>query len=344
MKHIYSLSIIFLICASASLTGQISIDSELNIQLNSIDTIASENNMMIDQDGKLHHAISNQIIESNHPIPLNSEYANYGAGYEDAYYYKDEHRVYLGGLVRKITSPFTIEALDVIGTLPLEYRPAHNVLVKFNQQSNILSGEIRTDGTIFISYAGNDISDFLSLEGISFYRDTQVGDYVAGGYLFYKADPYEDLDGDGDLDKGLIAADENTAITPWGCFDIDINADSTAVGYGYYNSNLALDVCDFQSFEAVKLCDDLVLNGYDDWFLPSNDELKLIWENLVDWDGNGMNDGNTIGDFPPEIHWSSTEFVVLENYCRGVKFSNGNCTTGYWVNTNRYVRAVRVWD
>ncbi len=343
MKHIYFLSIILLVCLNFSLTGQISIDSEINIQLNSIDTITTEKNMMIDQDGKLHHAITNQIIETNHPLPLDSDYTNYGAGYEDAYYYKDEHRVYLGGLVRKITSPYTIETHDFIGTLPLEYRPADKIKVKLHQQGNIISANILTDGTIDIAYTGNNTDDFLSLEGVSFYRDTQVGDFVEGGYLFYKANPYEDLDGDGDLDKGLIVTSVDIAFTSWGCLDVDVNVDSTAVGYGYYNSNLALDVCDF-GVGAIKVCDDLVHYGYDDWFLPSHGELKLIWENLVDWDGNGMNDGNSIGDFQSDNYLSSTELGAVTHYVRQVSFQHGYCGNSIPKDWDRYVRAVRVWD
>jgi len=32
---------------------------------------------------------------------------------------------------------------------------------------------------------------------------------------------------------------------------------------------------------AAAVCDDLVLGGFDDWFLPSQEEMTIIYENLA---------------------------------------------------------------
>lgn len=51
----------------------------------------------------------------------------------------------------------------------------------------------------------------------------------------------------------------------------------------------------------AKMCDDLVFNGYSDWFLPSIEELKLVHTNLIAKD---------LGDIAdPNMHsfWSSNE-------------------------------------
>ena len=51
----------------------------------------------------------------------------------------------------------------------------------------------------------------------------------------------------------------------------------------------------------AKMCDDLVYNGHSDWFLPSIEELKLVYTNLVAKD---------LGDIAdPNMHsfWSSNE-------------------------------------
>ena len=50
---------------------------------------------------------------------------------------------------------------------------------------------------------------------------------------------------------------------------------------------------------AAKLCYDLVLNGYDDWFLPSSFELQKILINK-----------NSIGGFSTSWYWSSTDDYV----------------------------------
>ncbi len=49
---------------------------------------------------------------------------------------------------------------------------------------------------------------------------------------------------------------------------------------------------------AADICASLVLNGYNDWFLPSKDELYLMYENL-----NVME----IGGFRNLSYWSSSE-------------------------------------
>jgi hypothetical protein len=47
---------------------------------------------------------------------------------------------------------------------------------------------------------------------------------------------------------------------------------------------------------AVRLCGDLVLGGYSDWYLPSRDELNQLYINRV-----------AIGGFANNYYWSSSE-------------------------------------
>ena len=59
-------------------------------------------------------------------------------------------------------------------------------------------------------------------------------------------------------------------------------------------------------------CDDLEIDGYDDWYLPDNGLLNWMWTNLADSDGDGYNSGvgdpNNLGNFQPWIYWSSREY------------------------------------
>ena len=62
---------------------------------------------------------------------------------------------------------------------------------------------------------------------------------------------------------------------------------------------------------AARICGDLVLGGYSDWYLPSKDELNKLYINRI-----------AIGGFANNYYWSSTEG---DNYGAWVQnFPNGN--------------------
>ena len=59
---------------------------------------------------------------------------------------------------------------------------------------------------------------------------------------------------------------------------------------------------------AARLCNDLVLNGYDDWYLPSKDELSRLIANLY-------------SHYAGVDLWSSSEYNATEVW--GYYFSGG---------------------
>jgi len=84
---------------------------------------------------------------------------------------------------------------------------------------------------------------------------------------------------------------------------------------------------------AVSTCNDLVLNGYSDWYLPTIYDLGIMYNNLqltglVDFTGN----------FTP-FYWSSTfglnSRAILLDFWNGMW--NSNYPTSYWYQ----VRAIR---
>jgi len=83
----------------------------------------------------------------------------------------------------------------------------------------------------------------------------------------------------------------------WGCYGTTITgADGTAIGTGNQNTIDIMAGCLTAGIPA-RLCGDLVLGGYDDWYLPSIDELNKLFINR-----------DAIGGFAgPEMYWSSTE-------------------------------------
>lgn len=96
---------------------------------------------------------------------------------------------------------------------------------------------------------------------------------------------------------GLIAAasDQSTGAL-WGCSGTPITgAEGTGLGTGNQNTIDILAECAELGI-AARICGDLDLGGYSDWYLPSKDELNKLWENRV-----------AVGGFTNFGYWSSTE-------------------------------------
>lgn len=151
-----------------------------------------------------------------------------------------------------------------------------------------------------------------------------VGDYYEGGYVFYL---------DQASKSGLVcAADDQSSNSTWcnGANVILTGANGSAVGTGQTNTT-AIIAAQGAGTYAAKLCDDLVLSGYSDWFLPSKDELSLMYENLHK---------KGIGGFTEYGfgYWSSTESNA--SYAYVVAFASGQQATSMKPLGTR-VRAVR---
>ncbi len=145
-----------------------------------------------------------------------------------------------------------------------------------------------------------------------------IGQKYGGGIIFF-------IDSTGQ--HGLIAApgDQSTA-SKWGCGGLKIEGTSTRVGTGKENTRIIVKACKDINIPA-RICDELVLNGYSDWFLPSKDELSLMYQHR-----------KLIGGFAESPYWSSSPFNPFYAWLQ--YFRNG-----YQVYTDLYyayhVRAIR---
>jgi hypothetical protein len=131
---------------------------------------------------------------------------------------------------------------------------------------------------------------------------------------------------------GLIAAPNDQSIgVEWsyGSF-ILTNAIGTAIGAGKANTSTIVTTIGAGSY-AAKICDDLVLNGYDDWFLPSKDELDALYKQR-----------NMVGGFAPSYYWSSSESSASSAWAQD--FMNGIQNSGPAKLRNEFnVRAIRAF-
>lgn len=102
-----------------------------------------------------------------------------------------------------------------------------------------------------------------------------------------------------DDDSGLVAATEDQSNdAEWGCHGIEIDgADADWIGARAKNSEDILMGCE-EVGSAAMICNNLVLNGQVDWFLPSEQELGFMYLFLH---------MKGYGGFASDIYWSSSE-------------------------------------
>ena len=152
--------------------------------------------------------------------------------------------------------------------------------------------------------------------------------------------------GDGDTDyvagetHGLIAAvaDQGSGIQ-WrnGNTNQTTGATGTAVGTGSANTDAIILVQGpVATSYAAGLARAYAAGGYTDWFLPSIDELNLMYSNI----GQGSLLGN-IGNFDDDYYWSSTE--VDTNSAWSQILTNGYLDNGLLKLYTLNVRAVRAF-
>ncbi len=135
-------------------------------------------------------------------------------------------------------------------------------------------------------------------------RDYAPGDVgPSGGYIFF-VNPNFTTDGWRYLEA---APYDQSAGAKWGCFRTEIKgARGTAVGTGRQNTRDMLAACP-DAGTAAHLCANLTINGVGGWFLPSRDELALVYKNLkatgaVDFGGRGVTDNFS--------YWASTQLTA----------------------------------
>jgi hypothetical protein len=125
--------------------------------------------------------------------------------------------------------------------------------------------------------------------------------------------------------------EKNVSASEWGCTGTSIPGTQLAVGSGETNTSLIVAGCNQASF-ASKICYDLVSGGQTDWFLPSRDELNLMYKNLHT---NNQGNFNT-----SSAYWSSTETDANDAlYLDFGGWVDGNGYKNYAI----YVRAVRAF-
>lgn len=142
------------------------------------------------------------------------------------------------------------------------------------------------DGPIIETTNEDEIIENETLEN----EILELGGNYQGGIIFY-------IDETGQHD--LIAAKDDQSITdPWWNKEYLITG-AVSLSNGKDNTKLIIDAQGNTGLYAAKICSDYESGGYNDWFLPSKDQLNIHYQNKHLMEG-----------FTEQLYWSSTEYEI----------------------------------
>lgn len=160
----------------------------------------------------------------------------------------------------------------------------------------------------------------------------------AGGIVFY--------------DKGVFsngwryleaAPFETEFKAQWGASNQDVPGTSTGLGFGKRNTELIVERLRQlgETGRAAQLCASLNFDGFNDWFLPSKDELNFMYLNLH-WKGLGNFDisSNNRNNFYFSSSQDSLNFAWSQNFRDGSQY---NAYGSSMKNITWSVRAIRAF-
>lgn len=171
-----------------------------------------------------------------------------------------------------------------------ELSVADETLFDFETNPNMLATISVSNGTQTVS-----ANAFVALNDLN-----EIGEFKYGGIIFW-------IDPASNNSSGLVVSlNVQATNVPWGCLGIATGATGTAIGTGQTNTDIIM-ASSCASGSAAEIASNLNENGFDDWFLPSADELNELYSN-VSIVGNAITSNG--GDVISNSYWSSTEVDI----------------------------------
>ena len=190
----------------------------------------------------------------------------------------------------------------------------------------------RTESSINAGLSYRKLSVFITnLTAIIFQnidKDFLIGETgPAGGIIFY--DKMSNSNGW----RYLEAAPQNSEfVSEWGAFNYDVLDTQLAIGSGKSNTQLIVNFLNSikEKKGAALRCNELIISGFSDWFLPSSDELFLMHSNIF----------NT-GNFQNAWYWSSSQYFSMTAWNQNFNFAGAKFNA--YKNELLFVRAARAF-
>jgi hypothetical protein len=138
----------------------------------------------------------------------------------------------------------------------------------------------------------------------------------AGGWIFYDKGVYS-----GGWRYLEAAPSELEFAAQWSAYRSDVTGTGLAIGSGKLNTEIIVAYLQGigETGKAAQRCAALSYDGYSDWFMPSKDDLNLMYRNLKQ---------KGLGEFSNSFYWSSSQYDTTHSWYQN--FTDGDQDYDYW--------------
>jgi hypothetical protein len=163
-----------------------------------------------------------------------------------------------------------------------------------------------------------------------------IGEQFGGGIIFHL---WKDAQG---IEHGLIVDKTDLSINQtWSNITNILIGPNGQIGWDGLSNSIAIVAQNGHSISAASLCLNSANGGQSDWYLPSIDELSLLWQSRFNVNKSLDNIGSSTVLTYTANYWSSTEFG--NDTAWSFYFTNGTADSSRAKFLTQYVRAVRAF-